>query len=115
MTNLRVVGRKPICVSASIPLEPLLFFFSSSSYLVYVPCVFSDLNTPLRLFWRCYNIAATILILLRWTGGLSRVSPAFALCQLGSAPAPRDPNEDEAVLITDGWILILIFLLVLLY
>jgi len=21
--------------------------------------------------------------------------PAFALCQLGSAPAPRDPNEDK--------------------
>jgi len=40
---------------------------------------------------------------LRWTGGLSRVSPAFALCQLGSAPAPHDPNEDEAVLIMDGW------------
>jgi len=39
-----------------------------------------------------------------WTGGLSRVSPAFALCQLGSAPASRDPNEDEAILIMDGWI-----------
>jgi len=32
-----------------------------------------------------------------------QVSPAFALCQLGSAPAPRDPNEDEAVLMMDGW------------
>jgi len=36
-----------------------------------------------------------------WTGGLSRVSPAFALCQMGLAPAPRDPNEDKRY----GWII----------
>jgi len=36
-----------------------------------------------------------------WTGGLSRVSPAFALCQLGSATATRDPNEDEVVWIME--------------
>jgi len=36
-----------------------------------------------------------LLLFPGWTGGLSRVSPAFALCQLGSAPAPRGPNEDK--------------------
>jgi len=38
--------------------------------------------------------------------------PAFALCQLGSAPAPRDSNEDEAVLIMDGWIINIIIIIV---
>jgi len=29
-----------------------------------------------------------------WTGDLSRVNPAFAQCQLGSAPAPHNPHEN---------------------
>jgi len=37
--------------------------------------VFPD-NIAQRMDWRA----------LRWTGDLSRVSPAFAQCQLGSAP-----------------------------
>jgi len=36
-----------------------------------------------------------------WTGGLSRVSPAYV--SWDRLQRPRDPNEDEAVLIMDGW------------
>jgi len=73
---------------STFPYDRVVYLYTRVTHCVKCVCLF------VYLF-------VCLFCALRWTGGLSRVSPAFALSQLGLAPVPRDPNEDEAVLMMD--------------